>query len=323
MTDLSKKIIAAYEKNVFWLSPYELGHFFTRAYKITGDKKYENILSYFMLLNNPNAIETFLDSIKKRGFEYQAEKSKLSSSLRIRERYLYYQRNPKVKLYLDVLQYLIYVNKFNLGNIFIPSKKKKSLLNILKKEDFERLFLNKEAIETNGSYVFNVLSMLKELGVHDLTKKASLILKNIYFDEKSLLKKNLTMNDSRSLLYSLTHIIISDTLYYERSCRKYDWIIEFFSKNLQFIIKNSTTDLLAEIGLCFKLCKKETIFHKEFLKIKRIIYSDFSFKNITNRKMLVEKEHTNSIIALLFSTNLKFFPGPDLSKNKILQRKIK
>lgn len=319
MKDLSKKIIENYEKNIFWLTPYKLGHFFTRAYKITGNEKYKNILSYFMLLNNPNTLEKFFNSIKKGKFKYQTEKNNLFSWSRTKERYLYYQRNPKAKLYLDVLQYLIYIDKFNLWDLFIPGKKKK-LINIFKKEDFEKLFLNEEVIKTNGSYVFNALVMLNKLGVCDLTEKALVILKNIYFDEKFSIKKNLTVDDFISLLYSLTHIIIADTFYYERCCKKYDWIIKFFSRNLEFVIKNSTNDLLAEIGICFKLCKKENKFKKEFVKIKRLVYASFSFEKTSDKKTIVAKEHTNSIIALLFSSNSNFFHGPDLSKNEIIQK---
>ena len=319
MKALSKQIIETYEKNIFWLTPYKLGHFFTRAYKITGDEKYKNILSYFMLLNNPDTLEKFFNSIKKGSFKYQAKKNNLCSRPRIKERYLYYQQNPKAKLYLDVLQYLIYVDKFNLWDLFIPGKKK-GLISIFKKEDFEKIFLNEEAIKTNGSYVFNALAILNKLEVCDLTKKALVIFKNIYFDEKFLIKKKLTTDDLISLFYSLTHIIIADTFYYERYCKKYDWIIKFFSKNLEFVIKNSTDDLLAEIGLCFKLCKKENEFRKEFVKIKRIVYARFSFEKTSDKKTIVAKEHMSSIIALLFSHNSNFFHGPDLSKNETIQK---
>lgn len=272
-----------------------------------------------MLLNNPNTLQNFLNSIEEGKFNYKAEKNNLLSRPRIRERYLYYQRNPKVKLYLDVLQYLIYVDKFNLWKLFI-SGKKKALLDVFKREDFEKLFLNKEAIRTNGSYIFNSLAVLNSLEICDLTEKAVAILKDIYLDEKFLIKKNLSVDDLISLLYSLTHIIIADTLYYEKYCRKYDWIIDFFSKNLEVVIKNSTNDLLAEIGTCFKLCKKENKFNKEFLKIKKLVYSNFSLKKISDEKMIIAREHTNSIICLLFSDNLKFFSGPDLSKNEIIQK---
>lgn len=316
---LSKKIIEAYEKNIFWLTPYKIGHFFTRAYKITGDEKYKNILSYFMILNNPNTLEKFLSSIKKGRFSYKATKNNLASRPRIKARYLYYQKNPKSKLYLDVLQYLIYIDKFNLWEAFIPERKKE-LINILKGEDFKKLFLNEDAIKTNGSYVFNSLAILNKLGICNLTGKAISILKNIYFDNNLSIKKNLTTDDAISLLYSLTHIIIADTFYYERYCNKYDWIIEFFSENLDFIIKKSTPDLLAEIGVCFRLCKKEKEFKKDFAKIRKLVSSNFSLKKMITDDVIVSKEHTNSLITLLFSTNFKFFPGPDLSKNKAIQK---
>lgn len=319
---ISKKIIDNYEKNIKNLSIYQTGHFFTRAFKITGNKQYEDRLCRFMLSYEPNIISDFFSRIRKEEIQYKAPKEKLLSSLRIKERYLFYEKNPRTKLYLDVLQYLIYVDKFNLWD-FILKKEKNRFIEILRRESFIKLFLNDEAIKTNGSYIFNSLSVLKKIEICDLTEKAVCILKKIYFNEDLSIKRNISKNEIISMLYSLTHLIIADTLYYERYCNKYGWVTDFFAKNLDFIIKNSTEDVLAEVGLCFKFCRKENLYKKEFRKIKRHILIKFSTLKLRKAQYIIKNEHTNSLIMLLFAENEEIFKGPDLSKNKMMQKNIR
>lgn len=310
---ISEEIIAAYERNIKNLTVYQTGHFFTRAFKITGDERYKDILFRFMLSYEAGILSDFLRKVEEENFEYKALKEKLSVSQRIKKRYLFYEKNPKVKLYLDVLQYLIYVDKFDLFD-FILKNKKNEFIEVLKKEDFTELFINKEAMETNGSYIFNSLAILKKMGICDLTEKAIETLKDIYFDKESVMKKNITKEEVVSMLYSLTHIVIADTFYYEKYCDKHGWVIDFFANNIDFVIKNSTEDILAEIGLCFKLCRKENVYQKEFKKIERRVLSKVLPLKLKNKDYIIKKEHTNSLMALLFSQNNEFFKGPDLSK---------
>ena len=154
----------------------------------------------------------------------------------------------------------------------------------------------------------------------DLTEKAICILKNIYFNKDLSIKRNISKNEIISMLYSLTHLIIADTLYYERYCNKYGWVTDFFAKNLDFIIKNSTEDVLTEVGLCFKFCRKENLYKKEFRKIKRHILLKFSILKLRKAQYIIKNEHTNSLIMLLFAENEEIFKGPDLSRNKMMQK---
>lgn len=313
--EIPKKIIDAYERNIKKLSVYQTGHFFTRAFKITGNERYGDILFQFMLVYEKGILSDFLSKIKKGNFEYKAPEEKLSVNQRIRKRYLFYEKKPKVKLYLDVLQYLIYVDKFNLYD-FLLEDKKSEFIEILKKEDFAELFITKEAMETNGSYIFNSLAILKKIGVCDLTGKAIEVLKDTYFNKDLAIRKNITKDEAVSMLYSLTHIVIADTLYYEKYCNKYGWLIDFFAKNIDFVMKNSTDDVLTEVGLCFKLCRKEDIYQKEFKKIKKKVLSKLSLLKLKNKSYIAKKEHTVSLMLLLFAQNKEFFKGPNLSKHR-------
>lgn len=311
-------ILSAYENNIFYLPLPKAGHFFERAYKITGNKKYENIIAYHLFIDKIGSVKKSLLAIKKKNFKAKKRKSPKKLSERKEKRHLLYKKYPAVNFFNNLFIGLFFSKMFSLHKTVLK-KEFEGIKKRLQKIDFEDIYIKEDVIKYDSSYTFNSAFILKHLGICKINKKIENFLKKMYFTPKLELKKELPNFEFSSLMYSMTHIIIADSKYYERYVSDHEWIIDYFAKNVDRIIKKVSLDILAEIGLCFKLCKKTKKYQKEFNKITNRLLKKVSLKKLKNVNFLVEKEHTNSILMLLFADNKKFFKCPDLSKHKIFK----
>ena len=95
---------------------------------------------------------------------------------------------------------------------------------------------------------------------------------------------------------------------------EFSWILDYFRDNIDDIIETKNIDILAEVGLCFKLCKvKDEILEK----IKKVILDSFDVNlGYIPRKSgsLEDSEHTNIIAYLFLHDFKKLYRGPDLSE---------
>lgn len=314
--DFSQKIINAYEKNIKHLPADKAAHFFSRAFKVSRLKKHENILAESFFKIKTLNIKKSLGAIKSGKFEYSPPAE--IKSERQGERVCLYIKNPKLFFFDELLNDLFFIHKYNLEGIFLK-KELREIYCFLKKQDFEKLYLKKENILKDNSYTINAIFYLKHLEICDFSEKALQIIKDLYFNEKMELDKKLEQYEFKSFIYSLTHIVIADSKYYSRNVKGYNWIVGYFINNLDFIMKNVTLDILAEVGLCIKIAQKEKQYSKEMIRIKKYIKKEFVLKKILREKnYLIKKEHTASIITMLFSGKKIFFEGPDLSKNRLM-----
>lgn len=311
------KIKAAYEKNLFYLPLDELGHFFERLYKVTGDKKYLNILSYYFYINKVPALKKSLFKLRNKTYSLNQPK-KLPRNSRARIRRTLYKKRPEIEFFNCLFIDLLFAKITHLDK-GVLRKEIPEIIKLLKKIDFEKIYLNKEAVIRDNSFTFNSAFILKYLGIQDFTDKILALFKLIYFDDKMRLKKPVLRYEYLSLIYSMTHIIISDSGFYERFVRKHHWIIDYFAKNLDEIVKKVTPDILSEVGLCFRLCKKEAFYPKAFKQTLNYLLKVVDFTKLNNKHYVIKKEHTNSILLLLFNKKFKLHPGPNLSKHSFLK----
>lgn len=322
---LAGKIIEIYEKNIFYLPIRKAGHFFSRAYKVTGNEKYKNILAWFIFIDKAGRIRQAADRLRKRKFKYK-KKSLKGIEERKAQRIVFYEKNPKASFFDKLLISLFYIKKFNLHDS-VFKKEFAEIVRLLKKENFEKTYLTERAIKLNSSYTFNTVFLLKHLRVDEsICRKAEDLLRKIYLTPDLKLKKDLPTAEFLSLIYSLTHIIIADSKYYERHVVGHEWILKFFSENIDLIIQKVYLDIIAEVAFCFQLCQKKKKYKKAYQTVLTHLKKNFNpAELLPDIEYLLEKEHTASILMLLFSDKKRFFRGPDLSGHKIfdkLNRKI-
>ena len=299
----------AYEKNLFYLPYIKLGHFFQRAYRISGDKKYLNLLcSFFLLIKIPEVKKQLLQ-LKKGQFPLEKIQGK-SKKIRKQKRIDFYAKNPKARFYDAFLVSLFFLREFGFEKIL--AKEFAEALSYLKKEDFEKIYLNEEAIKYDSSYAFNSAIFLKHFKIVNFAPKMEKMLKDIYINKELKLKKQLPDYEFKSLIYSLTHIIISDSKFYGRYVSSHKWIVDFFENNIDLIIERVSFDILSEVALCFKLCRKEKAYEKEYKKILEFLLSAKYSDKLSDVKFLIKKEHTNSILMLLYADIDKFYSKPNM-----------
>jgi|GEM_PF-4785478 len=318
---LAKKILTAYEKNLFYLPLIKLGHFFVRAYHVTGDKKYINLIAYYVKINRVAEIKLALEKLKTKSFKTNNPISiSATVSERIKQRQLLYEKNPEINFFNTLFINLLFCKSFDLNKTVLKNEFKQ-ILSILQTIDFKKIYLKEEVLRFDNSFSFNSISVLNYLGICDLRLTAVEIYKNYYLTNKLTLKKELSDSEFCSLIYGLTHIIIANSNFYEKfsKSKKNLWILRFFANNSDLIIQKVTVDILAEVALCFKLCRKEKSFHLEFKKIKKALKKEIHLNQLSNTEYLIRKEHTHSILMLLYWNFDKLFPGPNLSDHPVFK----
>lgn len=311
----SGKIIRAYEKNILYLPLDKVGHFFERAYKLTGDSKYENILAQYVFINKIKKIEKAIATMETGLFEFANESA--AKSERKKRRAALYKKNPKIRFYNALMIDLIFWKIFRLDRIFKDEFSR--IISLLKKENFEKIYLNEKCIKDDSSFSFNSAFILRHLEIASFTDKMESALRKYYITKDLEIKKDLPQHEFFSLLYSMTHIIIADSKFYERYVAGHEWILDAFSRNINFILEKAKIDILSEIGLCFKLCKKEQKYKKTYDKIRSHLLKNFDPKKLDDPEFIIKKEHTNSILMMLFADNNKLFAGPDLSQSQVFK----
>jgi len=128
----------------------------------------------------------------------------------------------------------------------------------------------------------------------------------------------ISKEEYQSFVYSMTHIIIADSKYYQRFVSGHKWIIDYFVNNIEMIVNRTTLDILAEVGLCLRLCRQDKKYVRLIESIKKQLVAKIKWQKLaTDTEYLHKREHTNSILIMLLADNKKFNAPYKLSKNDI------
>ncbi len=139
--------------------------------------------------------------------------------------------------------------------------------------------------------------------------------KNIYQNNKD---NELNLLQYQNKIYTLTHIILADSQYYQYfvNREKYSWIFEYFDHNIDKIISRCKEDVIAEVGISYLLSNQSN--HTVVKKAKKAIADAFDKTHgIIPSKLgnfeLNTGEHRNILAYMLFTwPNTALNPGPYL-----------
>lgn len=317
--ELIKNLLDLYEKHVFELPIGILGHFFARYYSVTGDDKHKKTMALNIFVKYYSKFERSSKEFLKNDSFGKKSKGPTPKTERKKARFDFYQKNVKARFLDDFLLMLFYINKHGLEKN-ISQKDYNRVLSKLSKFEFDSLYNNDDAIRADSSYLFNSVFFLKHLGIDSkISKDCEKRLKAMYLDSKIDLAK-ISDDEYKSFVYSMTHIIIADSKFYERFVSGHKWIINYFVNNLPTIVKRTTPDIVAEVGFCLRLCREDKN-HRDFMKRVK----DFSLRSMKwgllrkDIEFLRWKEHTNSILIMLFAKNKKFYKPLNFSNNKLFK----
>lgn len=315
MDSIKERIVSTYENNLINIDKSHQLHWFIRRYRITGDDKYKAIV----LENYKHKLSEIAPMLEKLNNIPDAQKigqeivtSMKATNSRKAKRIPFYRKNPQLLVYMDILNFLFITKSLGLVNEEIVEKLYKKGLKFFIANKLTNHFLTKSLISTDPSGAANMVYYLKYLEISDLERELLSKFKKYYLDMKP--------GDSDKWLdkvYAFTHLIIAASNYYQNFVNedKFKWIYDYFEKDVSRIIKNTSSDVVAEVGMCFKLSGN---FNNQILeKIKKHLVTKFDddkgyipreFNDTLNRA-----EHRNILAVMLFSEFTKLFPGPNLS----------
>lgn len=312
--DAAARIRTVYTKHIDRLDTEKQGHFILRLYRTSQNPAYIPMLENYgrfmtdrfqkhvAQLDHPEyAMTTGREFLRLS--ENSSEKHILRANVLLPKADMLFA--SRLAFYMTQIQSLHLEE--NLKSDF---QKAESFLASLPWSEF---LLNPEIIRAYGSRTSNTVYYLKNLGIVDLESDYTKAFKRAF--QTSPVTRTVLLNE----IYGLTHIIIGDSQYYQHtvSPEKHAWILTIFRERLSEIIKNTTPDVIAEVGICFRLTgssddpalvKIQDYLRRQISPWRGIIVSPSS-------KKLARLEHRNAVAYLAMSDYKNFYPGPDLSSS--------
>jgi hypothetical protein len=159
---------------------------------------------------------------------------------------------------------------------------------------------------------------LKSIGIADWTAGLKPAFEKAYPGDQD---QNLDHDGFNNKLYGLTHIVLADSEYYQKpvSYTEHQWILEYFTNHQDRIIKESTADIQAEIGLCFLLAGLDGHPTLDTMRgvIKRAVHPEKDIVlSVTGDDNLSSGEHRNMLAYALLAWPDTLHDGPNLIENQ-------
>lgn len=316
MADIQKiamQIYNKYKKNLSSLSEKEKIHFMRRAYRATGDVEFSEVIKARAILYTIPSVKRrnrIVEKVINDGADYPAVKLKAKKNIRLQQRNSFLESRPDVQFYRRYLMDLFQAKLLGLDKSLL-SEEWEGYISSLKKVDFNKIYIDANVVKKVSSFAVNSVFFLSHIGVsHQVKHDYVSFLKDLYLDSEGDPVSGLLDEDYVSLIYSLTHVIIAESKYYQTWVEGYDWIIDLFVKDLDKILSVCSVDVVAEVGMCFKLAKKDNHFSDYYERIVNHILDKYNIKQSLLPKWLERREHTNCVIMLLFMDVKEWHSGP-------------
>lgn len=312
---IAEEIVKTFEGNFLHLSPKHQSHWSVRRFRQTQNPSYKQpILTDFQL--RTLRIYPWLLELENSQLILQIDQELLGRysnlSPKKARRLAAYKNNPTLLFYRLIVEYLV-LGK-NLG--FDQVNGWKETFNRAKKHlqtiDLSKLYLNDDFIGTNPSAAANMTGYLRSLEIVDLEAETHQKFKDYW------LQKEVVDDIDRHLkIYSMTHIVIATSDYYQHPVEpeKVQWILDYFEENIDEIIAQTTPDIVAEVGMAFKLAGVASpAYHKARDFVARAFNAQVGFIPRSTEEVDLEKaEHRNILAVLLLSDATEWHTGPNLS----------
>lgn len=312
-SQVAEKIKQTLEKNFFSLRLRKQAHFSERMYRISGQNRYIPPIKswatalYFKFLCQAPLLGK--KSLEKEEGTKRLKALKALVAAKKQPRIEYYQSMPEFKFYQEIIFALIKFKEYQLG------VETKMALDYLKKVNWRKYFSDQKLVYLDPVQTTNHVFWLKRLKIVDLVDDYLRLLVKIYSPDK--IRKSSAL-EFHNHFYSYSHVILSASDYYQRfvDSSKYEWIIKFFEKNLETVLASQNIDLIAEIGVIFKLTQSR----KSLAKMKnKVVLSLNQTKGLVGQgNDLNNLEHTNALAIILLTEPFKLYPGPKIEKLAVI-----
>jgi len=320
--EIARAIVRTYESRFFDLDQDAQAHFAVRVHRATGRTPYVD--SVIMdVVKSIDDLERLLGGLGEEGFigreshELHASKREVTAVLRARKEMF---ESRKEMLFHRRVLYAAQ-KLYNLGlheGPFRPTYEE--ALRHLTAVDWPAFVLNPEVIRSYAAQTSNIVFWLKRLGVVDLEEKYAQTFKEVFM---SVDDNQLSHADYQNKLYGLTHIIIADSAYYQRTLSplKYRWILDYLDRHILEILSWSKPDIVAEIAVCFKVCGMTD--HRVVNMAEEYLARAFDpalgfIPSATGSADFSSSEHRNVLAYLALSDWERLHEGPHLNADDVM-----
>lgn len=334
MFEIAKRIEQNFDQGNFKLNDNKKFHFALRLYRISGKEKYKIIVRNLIVQDKnvfwEDLVKTSLQEYPSGWEKINLKRGKYISNsffgIDVKDsRLKYYCQNPGLFFAQYLLGNMYTIKPLGLSSFFpilwdkaLSYLAHSKLIDVYQEESFSRV-LQGEAV--------NAIYELCDLGLITKSNRDQAIKRS----ERIFLSCSSHDNNWFLNVYALTHIIISESCYYQQKVdyQKFAEIINYFRKNLDYIIDLNNPDVAAEVGICFRLCSLNN--QEIFNKLAKVISSHFNNgKGMLTRGKLPQgqKEYDfishRNIVAMIFLNDWdNLFKGPDFSQDIKLKKQLK
>jgi hypothetical protein len=321
LEEKSKIIVGAisqkYEFQLPNLDPSIKKHYAVRKYRITGDSSYipfiiEDLNITLTTLQNDS--QHFSDSIYISQREQELFEKMNQKTRKGKLRRALFKDNRKMLFYLNFLYNTNTIADYNLDKSISKNLLESCLLQ-LKQIDYHTFLTDTTTLRVYAAQAVNYVYYLQQLKITDFRDDYINVFQQIFPDS---LDSKLSNKEFRDKIYGLTHFIISASRYYQEPVDsiRFKWIFQYFDKNIKKILKKCTPDIIAEVGICYKLAGYQN--HKPLLRCIKKVIKSFNKKHSMilspkGNSDISKGEHRNILAIMLLSWGDSLYQGPDLS----------
>ncbi|MCJ2376112.1 DUF3541 domain-containing protein [Vibrio sp. ZSDZ34] len=312
-----------YESRLYTLSPYKTGHFGLRMFRQTQDPKYHFAIWTDMayIASQLNHLSSLIDDEKailaysmKRLDGYSKARDERS-----RRRHAATKHDPKYFFMgLDLLRYVARLNEYGLKH-----KKDAALREVLNTYDFKTVLTDKTMIKAWAAQLANQAYWLKQIGEEDLVSEFTQAFQEAYPEREDY---RLSTQQFSNKLYGMTHIILADSGYYQKTIKESDhqWIYDYFRTHIDDIVKYTKEDVIAEVGLTFLLAglEDDPVVKRSQEVIRNAIDRKYGMiPSVSGDFDFAYGEHRN-VLAIMLLDWKQPNQGPNVAKTPALYRRL-
>jgi hypothetical protein len=302
-TDISNAILSNYKSHFYLLNTYSQGHFALRLYRQTLDPSYKSGITtdLYRIADNLNRIANDVNTPDKIYLYSQKHLAsyKQKKDIRSRVRYEATKNRPEYFfLGLNLISSMARANEYGLKHV-----QDDKLRAILANYDFSKFATDTKMVKAWAAQLANQVYWLKQLNVADYTDDFIHTYRSTYTDSED---KNLDRQQYENKLYGLTHIILADSMYYQKpvSENQHQWIFDYFRSHMDTILLRAKADILSEIGICFMLANEPN--DPVIARLQQAIMKKYDSKkemipSVNGGDDLENGEHRNTLAMMFFN----------------------
>ncbi|WP_318408125.1 DUF3541 domain-containing protein [Photobacterium leiognathi] len=319
----AEQIRQTFEPQLYTLPAFTAGHYGLRMYRQSLDPKYtaaiwqdmarvaSNLNKFSAELTTPEQITQYgLNRLKSYENSPKERSQRRLAATKAMPEYMY--------LGVGLLGSMARANEYGLKH-----RDDAKLREVIRCYDFKKYATDPEMIRAWGAQLANQVYWLRQLGEQDVVNEFVVAFRETYPDSQD---RKLSEQQYGNKIYILTHIIFAASQYYQLPIQEKDfqWIFDYYRKNIDNIIKNTKEDIIAEVGVNFLLAglDNDPVVGKTRYAIQHAINDKHGMiPSVTGDFDLASGEHRNVLAIMLLDwkgTNI----GPTVNRQPDMFKRI-